>query len=143
MFPAIEAWVGQVPLRPDDYLFPSRVPGAPHLSARQYARLVKRWAAIMSRNTREYGTHSLRRAKATLAYRRTKNLRAGQLLPGHIKLERAVGHPEIDFDDALAIAEQTEAGMGYPQRLLRALSARIGQSSSALIGCRHQAALCM
>ena len=109
VFPAIEAWVGQVPLRPDDYLFPSRVPGAPHLSARQYARLVKRWAAMMSRNTREYGTHSLRRAKATLAYRRTKNLRAVQLLLGHRKLESTVRYLGIEIEDALEISERTDA----------------------------------
>jgi integrase len=106
---AIEAWVDKASLRPDDYLFPSRVPGSPHLSTRQYARIVKRWAAMIGRNPREYGTHSLRRTKATLVYRRTKNLRAVQLLLGHTKLESTVRYLGIEVDDALEISEQTEA----------------------------------
>lgn len=80
-----------------------------HLSTRQYARIVKRWVALISRNPREYGTHSLRRTKATLVYRRTKNLRAEQLLLGHTKLESTVRYLGIDADDALEIPEQTEA----------------------------------
>ena len=55
-----------------------------------------------------YGTHSLRRTKATLIYRRTKNLRAVQLLLGHTKLESTVQYLGIELDDALEIAEQTE-----------------------------------
>jgi len=106
---AIEAWVDQASLRLDDYLFPSRVPGSAHLSTRQYARIVKRWAAMIGRNPREYGTHSLRRTKATLVYRRTKNLRAVQLLLGHTKLESTVRYLGIEVDDALEISEQTEA----------------------------------
>jgi integrase len=106
---AVESWVESAALAPDDYLFPSRVPGSPHLSTRQYARLVKRWAAMIGRNPREYGTHSLRRTKATLVYRRTKNLRAVQLLLGHTKLESTVRYLGIEVDDALEISEQTEA----------------------------------
>lgn len=56
----------------------------------------------------EYGTHSLRRTKATLIYRRTKNLRAVQLLLGHSKLESTVRYLGIEVDDALEISEQTE-----------------------------------
>ena len=55
-----------------------------------------------------YGTHSLRRTKATLIYRRTRNLRAVQLLLGHTKLESTVRYLGIEVDDALEIAEQTE-----------------------------------
>ena len=106
---AIEAWVDRAALNPDDYLFPSRVPGSAHLSTRQYARFVKRWAAMIGRNPREYGTHSLRRTKATLVYRRTKNLRAVQLLLGHTKLESTVRYLGIEVDDALEISEQTES----------------------------------
>jgi integrase len=106
---AIEAWVDQASLRPDDYLFPSRVPGSPHLSTRQYARIVKRRAAMMGRNPREHGTHSLRRTKVTLIYRRTKNLRAVQLLLDHTKLESSVRYLGIEVDGAQKITEQTEA----------------------------------
>ncbi len=56
----------------------------------------------------EYGNHSIRRTKATLIYRRTKNLRAVQLLPGHAKLESTVRYLGIEVDDALEISEQTE-----------------------------------
>ena len=56
----------------------------------------------------EYGTHSMRRTKATLIYRRTKNLRAVQLLLGHSKLESTVRYLGIEVDDALEISEQTE-----------------------------------
>ena len=55
-----------------------------------------------------YGTHSLRRTKPTLIYRRTKNLRAVQLLLGHTKLESTVRYLGIEVDDALEMAEQTE-----------------------------------
>jgi integrase len=58
--------------------------------------------------TRLYGTHSLRRTKATLIYRRTGNLRAVQLLLGHTKIESTVRYLGIEVDDALAIAEQVE-----------------------------------
>ena len=56
-----------------------------------------------------YGTHSLRRTKATLIYRQTKNLRAVQLLLGHTKLESTVRYLGIELEDALEIAEGTDA----------------------------------
>ena len=106
---AVEAWVDHASLAKDSHLFTSRVPGSPHLSTRQYGRIVKRWAAMIGRNPREYGTHSLRRTKATLVCRRTKNLRAVQLLLRHTKLESAVRYLGIEVDDALEISEQTGA----------------------------------
>ena len=106
---AVEACVDHASLAKDSHLFPSRVPGSPHLSTRQYGRIVKRWTAMIGRNPREYGTHSLRRTKATLVYRRMKNLRAVQLLLGHTKLESAVRYLGIEVDDALEISEQTGA----------------------------------
>jgi integrase len=56
----------------------------------------------------EYGTHSMRRTKATLIYQKTKNLRVVQLLLGHNKLESTVRYLGIEVDDALEIAEQIE-----------------------------------
>ena len=106
---AVEEWVAYAALASDSYLFPSRVTDSPHLSTRQYARLVKGWAKMIGRNPKEYGTHSLRRTKATLVYRRTKNLRAVQLLLGHTKLESTVGYLGIEVDDDLEISEQTES----------------------------------
>jgi site-specific recombinase XerD len=79
-----------------------------HISTRQYAKLLKDWVADVGLDPRAYGTHSLRRTKATLIYRRTKNLRAVQLLLGHAKVESTVRYLGVELDDALEIAEQTE-----------------------------------
>ena len=92
----------------EDLLFPSRIHRSPHLGTRQYARLVDGWVKELGLDPAEYGTHSMRRTKATLIYRRTKNLRAVQLLLGHSKLESTVRYLGIEVDDALEIAEQTE-----------------------------------
>ena len=70
--------------------FPSRVSGSPHMGTRQYARIVDGWVEEIGLDRAAYGTHSMRRTKPTLIYRRTKNLRAGQLLLGHSKLESSV-----------------------------------------------------
>jgi len=91
-----------------EFLFSSRVRRSPHLSTRQYARIVKSWASLIGLDPHEYGTHTLRRTKVTLIYRRTKNLRAVQLLLGHRKLESTVRYLGIEADDALQMAEQTE-----------------------------------
>jgi integrase len=78
------------------------------MTPRQYARLVSEWIASIGLDSRLYGTHSLRRTKATLIYRRTGNLRAVQLLLGHTKIESTVRYLGIEVDDALAIAEQVD-----------------------------------
>jgi integrase len=104
----VEAWINQAALKPDGYLFPSRVHASPHLGTRQYARMVDGWVAEIGLDPLAYGTHSIRRTKPTLIYRRTKNLRAVQLLLGHTKLESTVRYLGIEVDDALEIAEQTE-----------------------------------
>jgi integrase len=105
---AIANWIAAAHLRPEQFLFPSRVAESPHLSTRQYSRIVGSWVAAIGLDPAAYGTHSLRRTKATLIYRRTKNLRAVQLLLGHTKLESTVRYLGIEVDDALEIAEQAE-----------------------------------
>jgi len=105
---AVEAWIKYARLKSDDTLFPSRVSGSPHLGTRQYARIVDAWVEEIGLDPAAYGTHSMRRTKASLIYRRTKNLRAVQLLLGHTKLESTVRYLGIEVDDALEIAEQTE-----------------------------------
>ena len=105
---SIEAWLTMANLRQDAYLFPSRKDRSQHITTRQYGRIVKFWVGLINLDKNEYGTHSLRRTKATLIYRRTKNLRAVQLLLGHTKLESTVRYLGIDVDDALEISEQTE-----------------------------------
>ena len=78
------------------------------MTTRQYARLVSEWIAGIRLDSKLFGTHSLRRTKATLIYRRTGNLRAVQLLLGHTKIESTVRYLGIEVDDALTISEQTE-----------------------------------
>lgn len=94
--------------RPGDFLFPSRRNPKYCISTRQYARLVSQWVAAIGLDSSFFGTHSLRRTKATLIYRRTGNLRAVQLLLGHTKIESTVRYLGIEVDDALAIAEQVD-----------------------------------
>jgi site-specific recombinase XerD len=91
-----------------DSLFPSRVRGSRQLSTRQYARIVNSWVNRLGLDKASYGTHTLRRTKATLIYRRTKNLRVVQLLLGHAKLESTVRYLGIEVNDALEMAEQME-----------------------------------
>ena len=105
---SVLAWMDRRQLAGSEYLFPSRVSDSPHLSTRQYARIVTNWVESIGLDATAYGTHSMRRTKATLIYRRTKNLRAVQLLLGHTKLESTVRYLGIEVDDALEIAEQTE-----------------------------------
>jgi integrase len=105
---AVARWIGKASLKPEEFLFPSRLHRSPHLSTRQYARIVDRWVREIGLDPAAYGTHSLRRTKASLIYRRTKNLRAVQLLLGHTKLESTVRYLGIEVDDALEMAEQTE-----------------------------------
>lgn len=105
---SITEWLQLSKLRSDDFLFPSKIHDSPHLSTRQYARIVNSWVAEIGLDPTSYGTHTMRRTKASLIYRRTKNLRAVQLLLGHTKLESTVRYLGIEVDDALEIAEQTE-----------------------------------
>ena len=105
---AISNWIEHADLNPQDYLFKSRLRSSPHISTRQYARIIENWVSEIGLDPAEYGTHSMRRTKASLIYRRTKNLRAVQLLLGHTKLESTVRYLGIEVDDALEMAEQTE-----------------------------------
>lgn len=105
---ALTVWIATAGLKGDDFLFPSRLHDSPHITTRQYWRIVNGWIASIGLDPSAYGTHSLRRTKATLIYRRTKNLRAVQILLGHSKLESTVRYLGIEVDDALEISEQTE-----------------------------------
>jgi len=102
------AWLERRGGTVDDYVFPSRVDHNGHLSTRQYARLVDEWVTGVGLMRSEYGTHSLRRTKASIIYRATGNLRAVQILLGHSKIENTVRYLGIDVEDALALAENTE-----------------------------------
>jgi len=105
---ALAAWLALRGRRPDDWLFPSRSRRGDHITTRQYARLVDRWVQLVDLEPGAYGTHSLRRTKVALVYKKTGNLRACQLLLGHRKLESTVRYLGIEVDDALALSEQLE-----------------------------------
>lgn len=85
---AVQAWIQHSGLRSADLLFPSRMHDSPHLGTRQYARILGGWVRELGLDPAEYGTHSMRRTKATLIYRRTRNPRAVQLLLGTPSLSR-------------------------------------------------------
>ena len=94
--------------RKPDLLFPGRRDGPHGLTTKQYARLVHEWVASIGLDPAKFGTHSLRRTKAVLIYRRTGNLRAVQLLLGHARIESTVRYLGIEVDDAIEIAEKTD-----------------------------------
>ena len=104
---AIDDYIRAAGNKPGEFLFTGRRPGE-GMSTRQYARLLSDWLVSVGLDPHLYGTHSLRRTKATLIYRRTGNLRAVQLLLGHTKIESTVRYLGIEVDDALAIAEQVD-----------------------------------
>ena len=105
---SLNAWLERRGGGLDDYVFPSRVDHAAHLSTRQYARLVDEWVTGIGLRREEYGTHSLRRTKASIIYKATGNLRAVQILLGHTKIENTVRYLGVDIEDALTLAEGTE-----------------------------------
>jgi len=105
---SINNWINHSGLMSDDYLFSSRNRSSTHISTRQYARLVDKWVRDIGLDPSEYGTHSMRRTKASLINRRTKNLRAVQILLGHTKMESTIRYLGIEVEDALEMAEQTE-----------------------------------
>ncbi len=105
---ALAAWMQSRGRRGDDWLWPSRSRSGGHITTRQYARLVDLWVQSIDLEANAYGTHSLRRTKVALVYKRTGNLRACQLLLGHGKLESTVRYLGIEVDDALELSEQTD-----------------------------------
>jgi integrase len=104
----LAVWLRARGRRNDDWLFPSRSRPGDHVSTRQYARLVDKWVSMIELEPRAYGTHSLRRTKVALIYKKTGNLRACQLLLGHRKLESTVRYLGIEVDDALEMSEQID-----------------------------------
>jgi integrase len=105
---SLSDWLNRRRGEPDGWLFPSRMRPCAHLSTRQYIRLVKQWVALIGLEPAAYGSHSLRRTKVSLLYRKTGNLRACQLLLGHTKLESTVRYLGVELDDALELSEGLE-----------------------------------
>jgi integrase len=105
---AVDDYLKAAHKKPGEFLFTGRRGMGQCMTTSQYARLISEWIASIGLDPKLFGTHSLRRTKATLIYRRTGNLRAVQLLLGHTKIESTVRYLGIEVDDALAIAEQVE-----------------------------------
>ena len=105
---AVDDYIKATGKKPGEFLFSGRGDHNRCMTTRQYARLVSSWVATIGLDPHFFGTHSLRRTKATLIYRRTGNLRAVKLLLGHTKIESTVRYLGIEVDDALAIAEQVD-----------------------------------
>jgi integrase len=103
----IDEYLRMTNRKPGEFLFAGRGDRR-GLTTRQYARLVGQWVASVGLDPLKFGTHSLRRTKATLIYRQTGNLRAVQLLLGHTKIESTVRYLGIEIDDAIEIAEKIE-----------------------------------
>jgi site-specific recombinase XerC len=92
-------------LTSNDYLFKSRVKASDRLSTRQYSRVVDHWVESINLDATQYGTHTMRRTKPSVIYKKTKNLRACQLLLGHTKLESTVSFIGLEVDEALEVSE--------------------------------------
>jgi integrase len=105
---AVDDYLRLAGKKPGEFMFTGRRGPGRSMTTRQYSRLVCEWIASIGLDPHLFGTHSLRRTKATLIYRRTGNLRAVQLLLGHTKIESTVRYLGIEVDDALAIAEQVD-----------------------------------
>ena len=102
------AWVRSPEMIGCHFMFPSRFHDRPHISTRQYGRLVRDWVTAIGLEPSGYGTHSMRRTKAAEIYRKTGNLRAVQLLLGHTKVDSTVRYLGVELEDALSIAERID-----------------------------------
>lgn len=105
---AVDGYLAHSGKTANDFLFTGYRGSDRCLTTRQYARLLGKWIGGIGLDPMQFGTHSIRRTKATMIYRRTGNLRAVQLLLGHSKVESTVRYLGVEVDDALEIAEQTD-----------------------------------
>ena len=104
---ALERWLASTASR-SGFLFPSKRDASCHISIRQYARIVDSWIDGVGLEKSLYATHTLRRTKATILYRKTGNLRAVQLLLGHKSIENTIRYLGVEVDDALELSGQVE-----------------------------------
>lgn len=105
---ALSQWLFVGPLSPQDFIFPSPRKTGVLMSYSYYAHIIKKWATTLGLDAAQYGTHSIRRTKATLIYARTKNIRAIQLLLGYMKLDNTIRYLGVEIEDALKISEDTD-----------------------------------
>lgn len=105
---SLREWIDSPMMIGCEFLWPGRFHGRPHISTRQYARLLKEWVSSIGLESSAYGTHSMRRTRAAQIYKKTGNLRAVQLLLGHTKMDSTVRYLGIELEDALEISERIE-----------------------------------
>jgi len=104
----LHAWLKRRGGTLNDYVLPSRNDYMGHISTRQYAPLVREWVNGTGLQPEEYGTHPLRRTKASIIYKATGNLPAVQILLGHAKIESTDRYLGVDVEDALELSERTK-----------------------------------
>ena len=105
---AVQAWIASPAMIGPEFLWPGRFHDRLHISTRQYARIMKEWVASIGLEPSAYGTHSMRRTKVALIYKKTGNLRAVKLLLGHSKMDSTVRYLGVELNDALEISERIE-----------------------------------
>ena len=105
---SLERWIADPEMVGVEFLWPSRLRDSPHLSTRQYARILRGWVASIGLEPSAYGTHSMRRTKVTQLYKKTGNLRAVQLLLGHTKMDSTVRYLGVEIEDALSLSESID-----------------------------------
>jgi Phage integrase family len=113
---SLQDWLNARPADRGPYVIPSRVHNQPHVTARQYARVVHGWIEGAGMDSSAYGTHSMRRTKAAQIYRKTGNLRAVQLLLGHTTIESTVRYLGIEVHDALTLSDKSSSTNGVASR---------------------------
>ncbi len=106
---SLATWIVQNNLAPSDFVFPSDRNQSKAMSYSCYLKIIRRCASQLGYDPYLYGTHSMRRTKATLIYAKTKNIRAVQLLLGHVKLDNTVRYLGVEIDDALNISENIDS----------------------------------
>ncbi|MFS8180638.1 tyrosine-type recombinase/integrase [Pseudovibrio denitrificans] len=105
---ALSKWIDSPEMIGSEYLWPGRFHVRPHISTRQYGRMLKEWVLSIELEPSSYGTHSMRRTKVAQIYKKTGNLRAVQLLLGHSKMDSTVRYLVIDLEDALSLSEKID-----------------------------------
>lgn len=104
----VTKWIKSPEMIGCQFLFTSQFHDRPHISTRQYGRLVRDWVVSIGLEPSGYGTHSIRRTKVAEIYRKTGNLRAVQLLLGHTKIDSTVRYLGVELEDALSISERID-----------------------------------
>ena len=113
---AITDWLSR--LRPVPiYLFPSRFHSRLHMSTRQYARLVDDWVKGAGLDPAVYGTHSIRRAKILLIVQETGDLKAAQLLLGHVKLASTARYLETELSPRRSAGQRLAAALKISEKM--------------------------